>query len=120
MLRPYHPPIGSLLGRRTLRPLRLPALPQLCGLIVATVLAVSHTYVVGAGSVKLLVLDASGHTEKEVSLDEARMEVARAILDGRAIIGVDSATDVGTPLTDPGQLSEKHKLAYILHPMAGG
>jgi len=70
--------------------------------------------------VKLLVLDASGHSEREVSLDEARMEAARAILDGRAIIAVDGSTDVGTPLTDPGQLTEKHKLAYVLHPMAGG
>ncbi|MCL6430854.1 MAG: hypothetical protein K6V36_08330 [Anaerolineae bacterium] len=69
---------------------------------------------------KLLLLDASGHTEKEVALDEARMEVARAILDGRAVIVVDGSSDVGTPLTDANQLSEKHKLAYILHPMAGG
>lgn len=69
---------------------------------------------------KLLVLDASGHTEKEVSLDEARMEVARAILDGRAIIAVDDSGGTGAPLTDPNQLTEQHKLAYILHPMAGG
>lgn len=69
---------------------------------------------------KLLMLDATGHAEKEVSLDEARMEVARAILDGRAIIGVDESSDVGTPLTDADQLTEKHKMAYILHPMAGG
>ncbi len=69
---------------------------------------------------KILVLDASGHSEKDVTLDEARMEVARAILDGRAIIAVDGSTDTGTPLTDPGQLTEQHKLAYILHPMAGG
>jgi hypothetical protein len=70
--------------------------------------------------VKLLMLDASGHTEKDVSLDEARMEVARAILDGRAVIVSDDPGGAGTPLTDPGQLSEKTKLAYILHPMAGG
>jgi len=70
--------------------------------------------------VKLLVLDASGHTEKDMTLDEARMEVARAILDGRAIIAVDSEADQGTPISDPGQLMEQHKLAYILHPMAGG
>lgn len=69
---------------------------------------------------KLVMLDASGHTEKEVSLDEARMEVARAILDGRAVIGVDDASEVGTPLSDSHQLTEKHKLAYVLHPMAGG
>ncbi|HOG46802.1 MAG TPA: hypothetical protein PLJ35_12855 [Anaerolineae bacterium] len=69
---------------------------------------------------KLLVLDASGHTEKDVSLDEARMEVARAILDGRAVIAVDSSDDNGSPITDAGQLMEQHKLAYILHPMAGG
>lgn len=69
---------------------------------------------------KLLVLDASGHTEKDVTLDEARMEVARAILDGRAIIAVDSDTDTGSPIMDPGQITEQHKLAYILHPMAGG
>lgn len=69
---------------------------------------------------KLLVLDASGHTEREVNLDEARMEVARAILDGRAVIAVDDANDTGSPITDPGQLMEQHKLAYILHPMAGG
>ncbi len=69
---------------------------------------------------KLLVLDASGHTEREVNLDEARMEVARAILDGRAVIAVDDANDGGSPITDPGQLMEQHKLAYILHPMAGG
>lgn len=69
---------------------------------------------------KLLVLDASGHTEKDVSLDEARMEVARAILDGRSVIAVDQDTDSGTPISDPGQLMEQHKLAYILHPMAGG
>ena len=69
---------------------------------------------------KLLVLDASGHTEKDVTLDEARMEVARAILDGRAVIAVDDPGEKGMPLTDPGQLSEQHKLTYILHPMAGG
>ena len=69
---------------------------------------------------KILVLDASGHSEKDVTLDEARMEVARAILDGRAIIAVDGSSETGTPLTDPGQLTEQHKLAYILHPMAGG
>ncbi len=69
---------------------------------------------------KLVVLDASGHTEKDVTLDDARMEVARAILDGRAIIAVDGSTDEGVPLMDPNQLMEKHKLAYILHPMAGG
>ncbi|MDI7276021.1 MAG: hypothetical protein QME94_08575, partial [Anaerolineae bacterium] len=72
------------------------------------------------GSVRLLLLDASGHTEKEVALDEARTEVARAILDGRAVIVVDGSTDVGTPLSDANQLSEKTKMAYILHPMAGG
>jgi hypothetical protein len=70
--------------------------------------------------VKLIVLDASGHTEKEVTLDDARMEVARAILDGRAIIATDGSGEPGTPLTDPGQLTEKYKMAYVLHPMAGG
>jgi len=70
--------------------------------------------------VKLLVLDATGHTEKDVSLDEARMEIARAILDGRAVIAVDDSGGQGTPLSDASQLTEQHKLAYILHPMAGG
>jgi hypothetical protein len=70
--------------------------------------------------VKLVVLDASGHSEKEVSLDEARMEVARAILDGRAVIAVDDSSEAGSPLSDSNQLTEKHKLAYVLHPMAGG
>jgi uncharacterized protein YheU (UPF0270 family) len=70
--------------------------------------------------VKLVVLDASGHSEKEVSLDEARMEVARAILDGRAVIAVDDTSEAGSPLSDSNQLTEKHKLAYVLHPMAGG
>lgn len=69
---------------------------------------------------KLLVLDVSGHTEKDVTLDEGRMEIARAILDGRSVIAVDSSTQVGTPLTDPGQLTEQHQVAYVLHPMAGG
>ena len=69
---------------------------------------------------KLLVLDASGHTEKDVTLDEARMEIARSILDGRAIIAVDDTGGEGTTVTDPAQITEKHKLAYILHPMAGG
>jgi adenine/guanine phosphoribosyltransferase-like PRPP-binding protein len=89
-------------------------------MIVATVLVVSHIFHVGDGSVKLLMLDASGHTEKEVSLDEARMEVARAILDGRAVIAVDDSSETGTPLSGSDQLTEKHKLTYILHPMAGG
>lgn len=69
---------------------------------------------------KLVVLDASGHSEKEVSLDDARMEVARAILDGRAVIAVDDSSEAGSPLSDSNQLTEKHKLAYVLHPMAGG
>lgn len=88
-------------------------------MIVATAVSATSS-VEGGGSVKLLVLDATGHTERDVTLDEARMEVARAILDGRAVIAVDDSTEVGTPLTDPGKLTEQHKLAYVLHPMAGG
>jgi uncharacterized protein YheU (UPF0270 family) len=89
-------------------------------MVVATVMVVSHIFPGGDGSVKLLTLDASGHTEKEVSLDDARMEVARAILDGRAVIAVDESSETSAPLTASDQLTEKHKLAYILHPMAGG
>ena len=89
-------------------------------MIVATVLVVSRIFPKGDGSVKLVMLDVSGHTEKDVSLDDARMEVARAILDGRAVIAMEDASDGGTTLSDSNQLTEKHKLAYVLHPMAGG
>ncbi len=69
---------------------------------------------------RIIVLDASGHSEKDVTLEDARMEVARAILDGRAVIAVDDSSEAGSPLSDSNQITEKHKLAYILHPMAGG
>ena len=49
-------------------------------------------------------------------------EPIRRLAEGKktAVIAVDDSGGTGAPLTDPNQLTEQHKLTYILHPMAGG